>query len=49
VYRGLSKDYVHGIVKRGEKLFVLLDIARLVSSKERIEMRKVVEKGGKHG
>lgn len=52
VYRGLSKEYVHGIVKRGEKLFVLLDIARLVSSKERIEMRKAVEKGkdgGKHG
>jgi purine-binding chemotaxis protein CheW len=54
VYRGLSKDYVHGIVKRGERIFVLLDIARLVSSKERIEMQKAVEsvkekKGGKNG
>lgn len=58
VYRGLSKEYVQGIVTRGERLFVLLDIARLVSSKERIEMRKAVAgdtkvekaaKGGKHG
>lgn len=49
VYRGLSKEFVQGIVRRGERLFVLLDVARLVSSTERLAMREAVQAGGMDG
>ena len=42
VYRGLAKEFVAGIVRRGEQLFVLLDVGRLVSSTERLAMREAV-------
>lgn len=49
VYRGLAKEFVQGIVRRGEQLFVLLDVARLVTSTERLEMRKAVAAGSSDG
>ncbi len=49
VYRGLAKEFVQGIVRRGERLFVLLDLARLVTSMERVEMRKAVAAEGGNG
>lgn len=49
VYRGLAKEFVQGIVRRGERLFVLLDVDRLVSSTERLEMRAAVLAGGLDG
>jgi purine-binding chemotaxis protein CheW len=49
VYRGLAKEFVQGIVRRGEQLFVLLDVGRLVTSTERLEMRKAVAAGGSDG
>ncbi len=49
VYRGLAKEFVQGIVRRGEQLFVLLDVGRLVTSTERLEMRKAVAAGGRDG
>lgn len=42
VYRGLAREFVLGIVRRGERLHVLLDVARLVTSTERIAMRDAV-------
>jgi purine-binding chemotaxis protein CheW len=49
VYRGLAREFVLGIVRRGERLFVLLDVGRLVSSTERIAMREAVVAGGTDG
>jgi purine-binding chemotaxis protein CheW len=49
VYRGLAREYVMGIVRRGERLHVLLDVARLVTSTERIAMREAVAQGGTDG
>ena len=49
VYRGLAREFVQGIVRRGERLFVLLDLGRLLTSTERIAMRQVVEAEGANG
>jgi len=49
VYRGLAKEFVQGIVRRGERLSVLLDVGHLVSSTERIAMREAVQAGGMNG
>ena len=49
VYRGLAREFVMGIVRRGERLHVLLDVARLVTSTERIAMREVVAQGAHDG
>jgi purine-binding chemotaxis protein CheW len=49
VYRGLAKEFVQGIVTRGEQLFVVLDLGRLVTSTERLAMRKAVAAESGHG
>ncbi len=49
VYRGLAREFVLGIVRRGERLHVLLDVARLVTSTERIAMRDAVAQGAADG
>lgn len=49
VYRGLAREYVAGIVRRGERVFVLLDAERLVTSTERISMRDAVAQESAHG
>ncbi|MEX2181994.1 MAG: chemotaxis protein CheW [Gemmatimonadaceae bacterium] len=49
VYRGLAREFVQGIVRRDERLFVLLDLGRLVTSTERIAMRKAVAAEGADG
>ena len=43
VYRGLAKDFVQGIVRRSDKLYILLAADQLVTSKERLAMRAAVE------
>lgn len=49
VYRGLAKEFVQGIVRRGEGLSILLDADRLVTSTERIAMRDAVAQEGRDG
>lgn len=49
VYRGLAREYVQGIVRREERIFVLLDAGRLVSSQERIAMRGAVAEEADRG
>lgn len=49
VYRGLAREYVAGIVRRGERVVVLFDVERLVTSTERISMREAVSRGTDHG
>ncbi len=43
VYRGLTKAFVRGLVRRGEQVAVLLDADQLVTSQERLAMTAAVE------
>lgn len=43
VYRGLAKAFVQGIVRRDERLYILLDAAHLVTSQERVALAAAVE------
>jgi purine-binding chemotaxis protein CheW len=49
VYRGLAREYVAGLVRRDTRVFVLLDVERLVTSTERISMRDAVARESAHG
>jgi purine-binding chemotaxis protein CheW len=43
LFRGLSAEYLKGIVRRKEKLVILLDVARLLSSADRLALERAVE------
>jgi purine-binding chemotaxis protein CheW len=43
VYRGLAKEFVRGIVRREEKLYILLAADRLVTSQERLALRAATQ------
>lgn len=43
IYRGLSREYLRGVARHGERLFVVLDAARLLTSTERIEMERALQ------
>jgi purine-binding chemotaxis protein CheW len=43
LFRGLSAEYLKGIVRRKERLVILLDIARLLSSADRLALEHAVE------
>lgn len=49
VYRGLAREYVAGLVRRDERVFVLLNVEHLVTSTERIAMRDAVARETAHG
>lgn len=38
LFRGLAGEYLRGIVRRGERLVLFLDVARLLSSTDRIAL-----------
>jgi len=40
IFRGLAGEYLKGIVRIGEKLVILLDVERLLSSTERIALER---------
>jgi purine-binding chemotaxis protein CheW len=40
LFRGLSAGYLRGLVRRGERLVVFLDVARLFSTNERIVLER---------
>lgn len=42
IYRGLAKEYLQGVVRLGDQLFVVLEVAHLLTSTERIEMERVL-------
>jgi purine-binding chemotaxis protein CheW len=44
IYRGLAREYLRGVVRHGDRLFVVLDAARLLTSAERIEMERALPK-----
>jgi purine-binding chemotaxis protein CheW len=41
LFRGLSAEYVRGIVRRDGRLIVYLDVARLLTATERLTLRQV--------
>lgn len=41
MFRGLAGEYLKGIVRMGEKLVILLDVEKLLSSTERIALDRV--------
>jgi purine-binding chemotaxis protein CheW len=43
LFRGLSAEYLKGIVRRKEKLVILLDVARLLSSADRLALERAVD------
>lgn len=43
VYRGLAREFVQGIVRRDERLYILLDAGHLVTSQERLTLAAAVE------
>ena len=45
VFRGLSADFLIGVVKREERLVIVLDFARIFSTNERMVFEKIREGG----
>jgi purine-binding chemotaxis protein CheW len=43
LFRGLSAEYLKGIVRRKDKLVILLDVARLLSSADRLALERAVD------
>jgi chemotaxis signal transduction protein len=42
MFRGLAGEYLRGLVRRHERLAVVLDVDRLLSSTERLELREAL-------
>ena len=49
LFRGLAASFVRGIVRRGERLVVFLDVTRLFSSHDRIVMESPTEEPARNG
>ena len=49
LFRGLAASFVRGIVRRGERLVVLLDVARLFATDERIVMERPAGEPARNG
>jgi purine-binding chemotaxis protein CheW len=49
LFRGLAQSYVRGVVRRGERLVVFLDVARLFSTEERIVLERPSEEPARNG
>jgi purine-binding chemotaxis protein CheW len=49
LFRGLSAEYLKGIVRRGERLVIFLDVDHLLSSTERIALQEAGARELAHG
>ena len=49
LFRGLSADYVRGIVRRNERLGILLDTARLLTATEPLALASAWQEGSTDG
>jgi purine-binding chemotaxis protein CheW len=49
LFRGLSADYLKGIVRRGDRLVIFLDVEQLLSSSERISLQEAGARELAHG
>jgi purine-binding chemotaxis protein CheW len=48
LFRGLAAGYLRGVVRRGERLVVFLDVARLFATDERIVLERSTEEPARH-
>lgn len=48
LFRGLAAGYLRGVVRRGERLVVFLDVPRLFSTGERIVLERPAEEPARH-
>ena len=48
LFRGLAAGYLRGVVRRGERLVVFLDVARLFATTERIVLERSTEEPARH-
>jgi purine-binding chemotaxis protein CheW len=49
LFRGLAGEYLKGIVRRGDRLVIFLDVDRLLSSSDRIALQRATERELAHG
>ena len=49
LFRGLAREYVKGIIRRGDRLLIYLDVDYLLSSTERIALQEAGAKELAHG
>jgi purine-binding chemotaxis protein CheW len=49
LFRGLSAEYLKGIVRRGDRLVIFLDVDQLLSSNERISLQEAGARELAHG
>ena len=49
MFRGLAGDYLKGIIRRGERLVIFLDVDKLLTSKERIALQEAGARELAHG
>jgi purine-binding chemotaxis protein CheW len=49
IFRGLAGDYLKGIIRRGERLVIFLDVDQLLSSSERIALQEAGARELAHG
>jgi purine-binding chemotaxis protein CheW len=49
LFRGLAAGYLRGVVRRGERLVVFLDVARLFAADERIVLERSTGAPARHG
>lgn len=49
IYRGLARDYLRGVARHDERIFVVLDASRLLATAERIEMERALKAGRSDG
>lgn len=40
LFRGLAAEYLRGLVRRGERMLIYLEVPRLLSSTEQLELRR---------
>jgi len=48
LFRGFTAGYLRGVVRRGERLVVFLDVARLFATDERIVLERSTEEPARH-
>ena len=49
LFRGLAAEYLCGIARRGERLIVYLNVARILTATERLVLGEVADVVGAHG
>ena len=43
IFRGLARQYLRALVRRGNQVIVVLDVAQLLNARERIVLQQAVE------